>query len=173
MAHVTFITGGARSGKSAYAQSLAERGEGPLLYVATAGIGDSEMADRVRRHRAARGARWATLEEPLALAERLPSMAVGKGGVLLDCVTLWLCNLLFHHGECEAMVWPEVERFIERLPSLPAPMFLVTNEIGAGIVPENRLSRQFRDLAGEVNQRLAAAADEAWLVVSGLPLRLK
>jgi len=173
MAHVTFITGGARSGKSAYAQLLAERCQGSLLYVATAGIGDSEMADRVRRHRAARGERWQTLEEPLALADRLPATADGKGGILLDCVTLWLCNLLFHHDECESMVWPEVERFIALLPALPAPLFLVTNEIGAGIVPENRLSRQFRDLAGEVNQRLAAVADEAWLVVSGLPVRLK
>lgn len=173
MARVTYITGGARSGKSAFAQSLAERCEGPLLYVATAGIGDAEMAERVRRHRADRGTCWETLEEPLALADRLPQAAVGKGGVVFDCVTLWLCNLLFHHDECEAGVWPEVERFIALLPSLSAPLFIVSNEVGAGIVPENRLARQFRDLAGEVNQRLAATADEAWLVVSGLPLRLK
>lgn len=173
MAQVTFITGGTRSGKSAFAQSLAERCEGPLLYVATAGIGDNEMAERVRRHRTARGARWDTLEEPLALADQLPPAAAGKGAILLDCVTLWLCNLLFHHDECESGVWPEVDRFIAFLPSLSAPLFLVSNEVGSGIVPDNRLSRQFRDLAGEVNQRLAAAADEAWLVVSGLPLRLK
>jgi adenosylcobinamide kinase/adenosylcobinamide-phosphate guanylyltransferase len=93
--------------------------------------------------------------------------------VLLDCITLWLCNLLFHCDECESGVWPEVEHFITLLPSLSAPLFIVSNEVGSGIVPDNRLSRQFRDLAGEVNQRLAAAADEAWLVVSGLPLRLK
>jgi adenosylcobinamide kinase/adenosylcobinamide-phosphate guanylyltransferase len=84
-----------------------------------------------------------------------------------------LCNLLFHHAECESGVWQEVERFIALLPSLSAPLFIVSNEVGSGIVPDNRLSRQFRDLAGEVNQRLAAAADEAWLVLSGLPLRLK
>jgi len=173
MAHVTFITGGARSGKSAFAQSLAERCEGSLLYVATAGIGDSEMAERVHRHRIARGARWDTLEEPLALADRLPPAAAGKGAILLDCVTLWLSNLLFHHDECESGVWSEVERFISQLPSLSVPLFLVSNEVGSGIVPDNRLSRQFRDLAGEVNQRLAAAAGESWLVVSGLPLRLK
>jgi adenosylcobinamide kinase/adenosylcobinamide-phosphate guanylyltransferase len=176
MARVTYITGGARSGKSAFAQSLAERCEGSLLYVATAGIGDAEMAERVRRHRAARaarGARWETLEEPLALADRLPPVATGKGGVLLDCVTLWLSNLLFHQAEGESEVWPEVERFIALLPSLAAPLFIVSNEVGSGIVPENRLAREFRDLAGEVNQRLAVAADEAWLVVSGLPLRLK
>jgi adenosylcobinamide kinase/adenosylcobinamide-phosphate guanylyltransferase len=173
MAPVTYITGGARSGKSGFAQSLAERCEGALLYVASAGIGDSEMAARVRLHRAARGERWETLEEPLALADRLPQAATGKGGVLFDCVTLWLCNLLFHHDECAAGVWPDIERFIAMLPSLSAPLFIVSNEVGAGIVPDNRLSRQFRDLAGEVNQRLAAVADEAWLVVSGLPLRLK
>ena len=173
MARVTYITGGARSGKSDFAQSLAERCEGTLLYVATAGIGDNEMAERVRRHRAGRGTRWETLEEPLALADRLPQAAAGKGGMLLDCVTLWLCNLLFHCDECESGVWQEVERFITLLPSLSAPLFIVSNEVGSGIVPDNRLSRQFRDLAGEVNQRLAAAADEAWLVVSGLPLRLK
>jgi adenosylcobinamide kinase/adenosylcobinamide-phosphate guanylyltransferase len=173
MARVTYITGGARSGKSDFAQSLAERCEGTLLYVATAGIGDNEMAERVRRHRAGRGTRWETMEEPLALADRLPQAAASKGGVLFDCVTLWLCNLLFHCDECESGVWQEVERFITLLPSLSAPLFIVSNEVGSGIVPDNRLSRQFRDLAGEVNQRLAAAADEAWLVVSGLPLRLK
>jgi len=173
MARVTFITGGARSGKSGFAQSLAERCDGRLLYVATAGIGDAEMAERVEKHRQARGERWETLEEPLALAERLPTAAAGKGGVLLDCVTLWLSNLLFRFEENESGIRGEVEHFIDLLPALPAPLFIVTNETGSGIVPENRLARRFRDLAGEVNQRLAAAADEAWLVVSGLPVRLK
>ena len=173
MGETTFITGGTRSGKSAFAQSLAEQRSGPLLYVATAGIGDAEMAERVARHREARGERWQTLEEPLRLADRLPEAAKGHCAILLDCVTLWLSNLFFHCGERPEPVLAEVERFIAVLPAVDVPLLLVSNELGSGIVPENRLAREFRDLAGEVNRRLAAAADEAWLVVAGLPLRLK
>jgi adenosylcobinamide kinase/adenosylcobinamide-phosphate guanylyltransferase len=173
MAPLTFITGGARSGKSRFAQTLAEACPGDLLFVATAGVRDEEMAARVERHRQARGERWTTLEEPLALGERLPGAAVGKGAVLLDCVTLWLTNLLFHCNEREELVQAEVDRFLDVLPSVSSPLFAVSNELGMGIVPDNLLARKFRDVAGEVNQRLAAAADEAWLVVSGLPVRLK
>lgn len=173
MAKMTFITGGARSGKSRFAQNLTEGCPGPLLYFATAGIRDAEMAERVRRHRQARGERWETLEEPLALAERLPEAAAGVGGVLLDCVTLWVTNLIFAHGEADAPVLAEVERFLALLPDLDAPLYCVSNEVGQGIVPENRLARRFRDLAGEVNQRLAAAAGEVWLVVSGIPVKIK
>lgn len=173
MAQSIYITGGARSGKSRYAQSLAEACPGPLLYVATAAVQDVEMAERVRLHQAERGERWCTLEEPLWLAEGLPAASAGQGALLLDCVTLWLTNLLFHFGEETAPVLSEVDRFIAALPRLQAPLFLVSNELGCGIVPEHRLGRLFRDLAGSVNQRLAAVSDQAWLVVSGLPLRLK
>jgi adenosylcobinamide kinase/adenosylcobinamide-phosphate guanylyltransferase len=173
MAQVIYISGGARSGKSGYAQRLAEACPGPLLYVATAGVFDGEMAERVARHQRQRGDRWSTLEEPLDLSGRLPGAQAGQGAILLDCVTLWITNLLFHHGEETAPVFAAVEEFIRILPSLEAPLFLVSNELGQGIVPENSLARLFRDLAGEVNQRLASVADEAYLVVSGLPLRLK
>ncbi len=170
---MTFVTGGTRSGKSDYAQRLAEGCPGALLYVATAGIHDTEMAERVRLHQEVRGERWETLEEPLDLAGRLAEAESGHAAVMVDCVTLWLTNLFFHHDEDEAKVLAEVDRFIDALPRIEAPLFLVSNEIGFGIVPENRLARKFRDLAGKVNQRLAAEAAEAWLVVSGLPLRLK
>ncbi len=173
MGRLVYISGGARSGKSAYAQRLVEACPNDLLYVATAGIHDAEMKARVLKHRADRGERWSTLEEPLDLVGCLPQAAADKGAILLDCITLWVTNLLFAHGEQSDPVLAEIDRFIAILPQIGAPLFVVSNEVGFGIVPENRLARQFRDLAGTVNQRLAAAADEAWLVVSGLPVRLK
>lgn len=173
MGRLVFVTGGVRSGKSRFAQSLAEAHSGELLYVATAEIRDAEMGERIARHRAARGPRWRTLEEPLALADRLPAVAAGAGAVLVDCLTLWLSNLLLLRGEDPARVMAEVERLAAALPEVSSTVILVTNEVGSGIVPENRLARIFRDLAGEANQRLAAAADEAWLVVAGLPVKLK
>ncbi len=173
MGQLIYVSGGARSGKSAYAQQRAEACPGDLLYVATAGIHDAEMQARVQKHRGERGERWTTLEEPLDLVGRLPQAGAGKGAILLDCVTLWLTNLLFDRGEQSDPVLVEIDRFIAALPQITAPLFVVSNEIGFGIVPENRLARQFRDLAGTANQRLARVADEAWLVVSGVPVRLK
>lgn len=173
MARMIYVSGGARSGKSGFAQRLAEQRPGQLLYIAPARVEDDEMAARVELHRQARGERWELLEEPLWLAQTLPAAASGKGALLLDCVTLWLSNLFFHYQEQQEAVLVEVERFIALARQLDEPLYLVSNELGCGIVPENRLARRFRDLAGIVNQRLAAAADEAWLVVSGLPLQLK
>jgi len=170
---LTLVTGGSRSGKSRYAQQQAERQSGPLLYVATAEIGDAEMAERVALHRAARGDRWQTLEEALRLSERLPSACAGYGGVVVDCVTLWLSTLYFHHDEQAEPVLAQVDTLLQGLAGVATPVWLVSNELGSGIVPENPLARRFRDLAGSVNQRLAAAADAAWLVVAGLPLQLK
>ncbi|TLM67181.1 MAG: bifunctional adenosylcobinamide kinase/adenosylcobinamide-phosphate guanylyltransferase [Deltaproteobacteria bacterium] len=168
---VTLVLGGAASGKSRFAQGLAECRPGPLLYVATAQAGDDEMAGRIARHRQARGERWRTLEAPLDLTV-LATAAAGHGAVLVDCATLWLTNLLLAGGSAEA-VWPAVEAFIATFDRLPAPLILVSNEVGQGIVPEHALARAFRDLAGQVNQRLAARADRVWLVAAGLPLALK
>lgn len=173
MARLIYITGGARSGKSGYAQQLAEQHPGTLLYIAPAQVLDAEMAERVERHRQVRGERWALLEEPLQLADLLTSAAQGKSALLLDCVTLWLSNLFFHFAEDHRAVFAEVEKLVSAVKDLDIPLYLVSNELGSGIVPENAMSRSFRDLAGTVNQRLAVAADEAWLVVSGLPVKLK
>ena len=173
MGQMIFITGGTRSGKSRFAQQRCEAHPGELLYIAPAEAADDEMLQRVRLHQEARGERWHLLEEPLWLADKLVESSTGKAALLLDCVTLWVTNLYFHFDEKSGPVLAEVDRFIELAWQLDEPLYLVSNELGSGIVPENRMARQFRDLAGIVNQRLAAAADEAWMVVSGLPLKLK
>jgi adenosylcobinamide kinase/adenosylcobinamide-phosphate guanylyltransferase len=173
MGQMIFITGGARSGKSSFAQQRAEQHRGDLLYIAPAEAEDDEMLQRVRLHQETRGERWHLLEEPLWLADKLTLAAAGKGALLLDCVTLWVSNLFFHFDEKQGPILAEVDRFFELAWQLEEPFYLVSNELGSGVVPENRMARHFRDLAGIVNQRLAAAADEAWLVVSGLPLQLK
>ncbi len=172
MAKIIFITGGARSGKSRFAERLAEGFGAPLGYVATGMAGDTEMADRIRRHRLRRGEKWQTLEEP----HDVVGVLTGHDGyfrvMLLDCVTLWLTNLLLHSDD-PARVRGEVRALAEMLPTLTTPVILVSNEVGMGIVPENAMARTFRDLAGEANELLAAVADEAYVVFSGLPLQLK
>ena len=177
MARTIFITGGARSGKSAFAEQLAQGFGAPLCYLATARALDGEMGERILQHRKRRGEAWLTIEEPL-LPDRELSRIDGKAGaVLVDCVTLWLTNLLFHYGEAmpglEGRIMEDVQRLATVLSGMTTPVILVSNEVGMGIVPDNALARSFRDMAGRANQILATAADEAWLVASGIPLRLK
>jgi adenosylcobinamide kinase/adenosylcobinamide-phosphate guanylyltransferase len=171
-AKVVLVTGGARSGKSRFAQGLVEGWGQRFLYIATAEVLDDEMAERVRRHRDDRGRRWRTLEEPLDLPRALAA-AQSYDGALLDCLTLWTSNLLGRHGVDEDGLWREVETFLEALRVYSGRLCLVTNEVGSGIVPEHPLARRFRDEAGRINQRVASQASEVFLVVSGLPLRLK
>lgn len=171
---VTLVLGGAASGKSRFAQQLAEAAGWPLLYVATARAGDAEMKGRIDRHRRERGERWQTLEETHDLAGRLPAAARDKAAVLIDCVTLWLSNLLLEDVQHrEESVWPAVEALLAAFDQIHVPVILVSNELGLGLVPETPLGRVFRDLAGKVNQRLAARADQVWLVTAGLPQALK
>lgn len=169
---VVFVSGGARSGKTRYALSRAESWPGSLLYVATAEIRDEEMRRRIECHRAERGERWQTAEAPLDPAGAVAG-AAGRGAVLLDCLTLWTSNLLERYGEDDGAILAAADSLADALRRAPAPVVVVTNEVGWGIVPENALARRFRDLAGSVNQRVAAAADEAYLVVSGLPLKVR
>ena len=165
------VLGGARSGKSRFAQQLAERLWPKPVYLATAEITDAEMADRIARHRAARDGRWACLEEPLDLAGALARAAAQGNGVLLDCVTVWLGNVLVKEGA--AAVAARQQALLAALQASGGDVILVSNEVGLGLVPEHALGRQFRDLAGWLNQALAAEADTVVFVAAGLPLTLK
>ena len=166
---VTLVLGGAASGKSRYAETLCERAAGERIYLATAEAGDAEMAERIRRHRARRGAGWRTVEVPLELTAALGANAAAGAAVLVDCLTLWLANLLGAGRDAAA----ETEALVAALPRLRGPVVFVANEVGLGIVPENALARRFRDCAGELNLRLAAAADAVAFMAAGLPLHLK
>jgi adenosyl cobinamide kinase/adenosyl cobinamide phosphate guanylyltransferase len=169
---VVLVTGGARSGKSAWAEArLAELAPaGPWLYVATAVPSDEEMELRIARHQARRGQGWSAVEAPRLLAAALADTAAA--GVLVDCVTLWLTNLLLDGASDADLVGASDELGVAARAGA-RPVVLVTNEVGGGIVPDNPLARRFRDVAGLVNQRLAAVADEVVLVACGLPLRLR
>lgn len=167
-----FVTGGCKSGKSAFAQSWVECCGSPRLYIATAEVIDTEMAERVRRHQKSRGAGWQTKEEPLDVAAVLREQAPAYAAVLLDCVTIWLANMQFH-GYSNEQILKNVRNLTQAINATPCPVAVVSNEVGWGIVPENGLARAFRDLAGTCNQMLAAHMDSAVLLASGLPLVLK
>ena len=172
MSGTIFITGGARSGKSRLAEKLAEDFGAPLCYIATGAAGDAEMAARITAHRARRGEKWKTIEEPLSLVEAVKASDGGYQAILVDCVTLWLTNLLLTHDNADRAL-DEVRALASLLSGLKTPLVLVSNEVGMGIVPENALARTFRDLAGRANEILAAAADEVYVTFSGIPLKLK
>jgi adenosylcobinamide kinase/adenosylcobinamide-phosphate guanylyltransferase len=166
-ARLTLVLGGARSGKSRYAESLVTALPAPWIYVATAEARDAEMAERIAAHQARRGAGWRTLETPRDVVGALT--AHGTTPVLVDCLTLWLANALLAGADVDA----EIERLEAALEQASAPLVLVANEVGFGIVPDNALGRRFRDLQGLLNQRIAARADRVVLVVAGLPLTIK
>jgi len=166
MGRVTLVLGGARSGKSRHAEALARPRGGKATYIATAEATDDEMAARIARHREARGMGWHTIEAPLDLAG---AVAAGGGPMLIDCITVWIGNLM-HHGRDVAA---EVARLCDVVARARAPVVIVSNEAGLGIVPDNAMARRFRDHQGEANQKLAAIADEVILVAAGLPLHLK
>lgn len=172
MGKIILVTGGARCGKSRVAEGLAGRFGAPLGYIATAAAGDDEMAARIARHRERRGPDWQTMEEPLDLCGVIRGHDGFFRALLVDCVTLWLTNLLLTYDD-PSRVLSEVERLVVLFQEVQTPLVLVSNEVGMGIVPENRLAREFRDLAGEANQMIATVADEVYVVISGIPLKLK
>jgi adenosylcobinamide kinase/adenosylcobinamide-phosphate guanylyltransferase len=168
MAQLTLVLGGARSGKSRYAEGLIAALLPPWIYIATAEPGDAEMAERIALHRSRRGGGWQTIEAPHDLTAALATAAAGAP-VLVDCVTLWLSNRMLADADMEA----EVAGLEAALDGRRSPAVLVSNEVGSGIVPDNALARRFRDLQGRLNQRLAARADRVVLVVAGLPIVVK
>lgn len=178
----TLIFGGARSGKSACAERLAIASGQEVLYLATAGAGDGEMAARIALHRQQRPAAWTTLEEPLALGAALLHWSRPGRLILVDCLTLWLANLMFsspeQYPEVGALTLPprfDTERahFLQALEQVEGDVILVSNEVGMGIVPYGAISRRFSDEAGRLNQAVAAVCERAILIAAGLPLVLK
>jgi adenosylcobinamide kinase/adenosylcobinamide-phosphate guanylyltransferase len=167
----TLILGGVRSGKSRYAAELARARTGPVTLIVTARVQDEEMASRVAAHRASRPADWVVVEEPMQLAAALLNAANPDRLVIVDCLTLWLSNLLC--GEDEAALLRESIALLEAVPRLPGSCVLVTNEVGFGIIPANALARRFADEAGLLHQRLAALCDRVVLMAAGLPLNIK
>lgn len=163
------ILGGARSGKTAFALAQAEYLPGDLIYVATAQALDAEMTDRITRHQAERGSRWQTVETPLELAGTIAAASRPGNVLLVDCLTLWSSNLMFAESDIDQAI----AGLAGALAAAPGRVILVSNEVGLGIVPDNALSRRFRDVAGQVNQAIARSADSVVFIAAGLPLILK
>ena len=166
-----FILGGARSGKSRFALT-AQDGHRRVAFLATARPGDADMAARIARHRAERPAHWRTVEEPFALVERLAELAGGVDAVLVDCLTLWVANLL-QRGDDDAAVLGHADALARAIRASRAALTLVSNEVGLGVHPPTAEGIRFQDVLGLVNQRVAAACDRVVLLVAGLPLPIK
>lgn len=171
---VIFVTGGAKSGKSYFALNEAAKHKGQRAFIATAEALDEEMKDRIEKHKGERGEGWDTYEEPIRITEVIKNIEGKYGAIVVDCLTLWLSNLM--HANLD--ITQEIENFVEVFrnsePRTPnSELFLVSNEVGTGIVPENKLAREFRDLAGTMNQRVAGASDEVFMLVAGIPIKIK
>ena len=179
---ITLITGGARSGKSSYAETLAALSGLQVVYIATAHAGDAEMDERIRRHRAHRPAGWITVEEPLALGAALRTHARAERCIVIDCLTLWLTNLILadHPGDGDVALIESGPRFaaervdfLNALQALPGEMIAISNEVGMGVVPLGALNRFFVDESGRLNQAIAVFAGKVVWMVAGCPIVAK
>ncbi|PSH69813.1 bifunctional adenosylcobinamide kinase/adenosylcobinamide-phosphate guanylyltransferase [Phyllobacterium brassicacearum] len=166
---VTFILGGARSGKSSFAEGLIEASSMDAVFLATGRAWDNEMSERIELHKARRGPNWTTIEEPLDLVGALEKVCTANSAILVDCLTLWLTNLMMGERDIEE----ETATFVTAISHLKGAVVLVSNEVGLGIVPENRMARAFRDHAGRLHQAVAQAATTVYFVAAGLPLKMK
>jgi adenosylcobinamide kinase/adenosylcobinamide-phosphate guanylyltransferase len=170
------ITGGARSGKSRFAQKLAVEAGGRVLFIATAEAKDEDMRLRIEAHRESRPAGWQTLEAPLGVSDIIARHTGEAEIVVIDCITMLVANMLLQsRGDksAEELVLTEIKAIVDQMDKLEATFILVTNEVGLGLVPDNELGRRYRDCLGRVNQILAQHADEVYLMVAGIPSRLK
>ncbi|UMZ73143.1 bifunctional adenosylcobinamide kinase/adenosylcobinamide-phosphate guanylyltransferase [Natranaerofaba carboxydovora] len=178
MSKLILVTGGARSGKSDYAEQLAKESPLPVSYVATAEPHDEEMKRRIEVHRERRPIDWETIEEPLYLFHRFNSLCKKKQLILVDCVTVYLSNKLMKYWDkwderFETFVLEEFKKMIDIIKKNEAETIFVTNEVGFGLVPEHKMGRVFRDLAGRANRIIAESSDEVYLVISGIPTQIK
>jgi adenosylcobinamide kinase/adenosylcobinamide-phosphate guanylyltransferase len=167
-----FVTGGCRSGKSRYALHYANQHFSKKLFLATCEVLDEEMAQRIENHKKMRGPEWHTVEEPVDIIDRIKNEAADSEVILIDCLTLWLYNLLMKWDN-DLRIMEETETLIDTLKKSDASFILVSNEVGMGIVPADPLSRRYRDLLGTMNQRIAEALDTVIFMVSGMPIFLK
>lgn len=167
--NITLVLGGARSGKSRFAEKFTSSMGLDKIYIATSQIFDDEMQTRVAKHQLDRGTGWHTVEEPLALAETLLQQSKSDNAILVDCLTLWLTNLMLADKDINAL-GDELSAVLLRLSG---PVILVSNEVGQGIVPDNAMARAFRDHAGQLHQKIAEIAGEVYFVTAGLPQKLK
>lgn len=172
MGKFIFILGGARSGKSAYAQARAKELSKKVAFIATAEIGDAEMRKRIARHINSRPKHWTTIEEPLNLIGALKKCRGKAEVILIDCLTLFLSNLLIK-GLTPSVMRKTVKDLTKYIAGLTQTLLLISNEVGLGIVPENKMTREFRDIAGTANQIMAKYADEVVFIQAGIPLKLK
>jgi adenosylcobinamide kinase/adenosylcobinamide-phosphate guanylyltransferase len=166
---ITFILGGSRSGKSSFALDCASKLPGSKAFIATAQAFDEEMKERIERHKKERSVDWKTFEEPTALPQILSRISEDHDVIIVDCLTLWLSNLIMNDTAVDA----DIESLLSAAATCPSCIFIVSNEVGMGIVPENALARRFRDLAGTLNRRVAEIANEVYLVAAGIPLKIK
>lgn len=168
---VIFVTGGAKSGKSSFVVSEAAKHEGQKAFIATAEALDEEMLNRIEKHKGERGEGWDTYEEPIKIAETIARLEGRYSVIVLDCLTLWLSNAMHRNADIEL----EIDNFLNilRHKKQDSHIYIVSNEVGTGIVPENKLAREFRDLSGIINQKVARASDEVFMVVAGIPVKIK